>query len=218
MSHYPDVPVELIWAAACQALSTNKGYIKDDEVKEGEQSNRELFEFYVFNTDKITDQAILDGVEIRDYLQGMLFKLISDDRMVLYNKKLIKLAGEDEIKLDRFNVATIASAPHFVIREQLKDEYFRTIGNCEREYVGIVDQKVQLNLKILKAHYSKQWERHYVTAITTDNKLVFFSTASKRLINVGSTVSVTAKVKRHYIDQYTDHETTQLNYVTTGLE
>lgn len=218
-----NLTVELIWGASCQALSINNGYLKPEDITcsedhQGKQANRELIQFYAFNTDKISEQSIKDGTEVRNYLKSMLFKMLSEDKLHDYFKKLIKLASDDELKLTDKNIAYIASAPHAVIREQLKDEQFRQVRECDHSYVGLEGDKVQVNFKIIKSYYSEEWERHYITAITTDNKMITYSTKNKRLIGVNSVVTANAIVKALFIDQYTKHETTRLSNVRTGIK
>jgi hypothetical protein len=128
------------------------------------------------------------------------------------------LASDDELKLTDKNIAYIASAPHAVIREQLKDEQFRQVRECDHSYVGLEGDKVQVNFKIIKSHYSEEWERHYVTAITSDKKMITYSTKNRRLIGVNSLVTANAIVKALFIDQYTKHETTRLSNVRTGIK
>jgi hypothetical protein len=214
--------VEQIWGAACQAMSTNNGYLKDDDVAyreehQGKQTNRNLVFFYAHNTDKISEQSMKDGTEVRNYLKGMLFKMIAQDKIGEYFKTLVKLASDDSLKLNLRNVSYIASAPHSVINEQLKDAQRNKYRDCERSYVGVEGKRITLTFKVIKTHYSTEWERYFVTAITTDNKLVSYSTANKRLNVVDSLVTATAKVKRHLIDNFTKHETTQLSHVKTGI-
>jgi hypothetical protein len=144
--------------------------------------------------------------------------MLSEDKLHDYFKKLIKLASDDELKLTDKNIAYIASAPHAVIREQLKDEQFRQVRECDHSYVGLEGDKVQVNFKIIKSHYSEEWERHYVTAITSDNKMITYSTKNRRLIGTGSVVTANAIVKQHFIDNYTKHETTRLSNVRTGIK
>lgn len=219
----PDITVDQIWGASCQALSINNGYIKPEDITysedhQGKQANRELIQFYAFNTDKISEQSINDGTEVRNYLKGMLFKMLSEDKVSDYLKKLIKLASDDELKLTDRNIAYIASAPQAVIREQLKDEQFKQVRECDHSYVGLQGDKVQVNFKIIKSYYSDEWERHYITAITSDNKMITYSTKNKRLIGTGSVVTANAIVKQHFIDNYTKHETTRLSNVRTGIK
>ena len=222
-SNFPDIPVELIWGAACQALSVNNGeYIKPEDImcnddQLGKQANRELIEFYSFNTDKISEQSIKDGEEIRNYLKGMIFKMLAEELKSDYFIKLIKLATDDELKLKNNNIALIASAPNAVLKEQFKEGQLKQVRDCEPGYVGNLYESVQVNFEIIKSHYSVDWERYYITAITTDNKLITYSTKNKRLIGVGTIVTATANVKAHFIDQYTKHETTKLNNVRTGI-
>lgn len=223
MNQYPDITVDQIWGASCQALSINNGYIKPEDITysedhQGKQANRELIQFYAFNTDKISEQSINDGTEVRNYLKGMLFKMLSEDKVSDYLKKLIKLASDDELKLTDRNIAYIASAPQAVIREQLKDEQFKQVRECDHSYVGLQGDKVQVNFKIIKSYYSDEWERHYITAITSDNKMITYSTKNKRLIGTGSVVTANAIVKQHFIDNYTKHETTRLSNVRTGIK
>ena len=221
----PDtLTVDQIWGAACQALSTNNGeYIKPEDImynddQLGKQTNRELIEFYALNTDKISEQSIKDGEEIRNYLKGMIFKMLAEELKSDYFIKLIKLATDDELKLKQINIALIASAPNAVLKEQFKEGQLKKVRDCEPGYVGKLYESVQVNFEIIKSHYSVDWERYYITAITTDNKLITYSTKNKRLIGVDTIVTATANVKAHFIDQYTKHETTKLNNVRTGIK
>jgi hypothetical protein len=177
-SNFPNIPVELIWGAACQALSVNNGeYIKPEDImynddQLGKQANRELIEFYSFNTDKISEQSIKDGEEIRNYLKGMIFKMLAEELKSDYFIKLIKLATDDELKLKNNNIALIASAPNAVLKEQFKEGQLKQVRDCEPGYVGKLYESVQVKFEIIKSHYSVDWERYYITAITTDNKLI----------------------------------------------
>jgi hypothetical protein len=219
----PDITVEQIWGASCQALSINNGYLKPEDItyteaQQGKQANRELIQFYALNTDKISEQSIKDGIEVRNYLKGMLFKMLFEDKLHDYLKKLIKLASNDELKLSDRNIAYIASAPHAAHREQLKDEQVKQVRDCEHSYVGLEGERVQVNFKIIKSHYSTEWERHYITAITSDNKMITYSTKNEQLIGNGNVVTATARVKQHFIDNYNKHETTRLSNVRTGVK
>lgn len=216
--------VEQIWGAACQALSVNDGvYIRphdiefDPEKYTGKLSNQELIRFYAYNTDRISEQSIKDGMEVRAYLNGMMFKILAEEKIGEYFTKLIRLATDENLQLTNKNIHFIASAPSAVIREQLKDEMNKEIKRASGGYIGSEGDKVQLNIKILRSHYSDQWERHYVTGITTNDQVVSFSTKNKRLIVPNSVVSVKAIVFAHNIDEYTKQETTKLTNVRTGI-
>jgi hypothetical protein len=219
-----NLTLEQIWGAACQALSVNEGvYIKqldiemDPEKYTGKLTNHELVRFYAYNTDKISEQSIKDGMEIRAYLNGMMFKILAEEKIGDYFTKLVKMATDENLQLTNKNIAYISSAPNAVIREQLKDEMNKEIKQASGGYIGGENDKVQLNIKILRSHYSEEWERHYVTGITTNDQVVSFSTKNKRLIVPNSVVSVKAIVFKHYKDEYTKQETTKLTHVKTGI-
>lgn len=219
-----NLTLEQVWGAACQALSVNDGtYIKQQDIEfdpekyTGKLSNQELIRFYAYNTDKISEQSIKDGMEVRAYLNGMMFKILAEEKIGEYFTKLIKLATDENLQLTNKNIHFIASAPSAVIREQLKDEMNREIKRASGGYIGNEGDKVQLNIKVLRSHYSEQWERHYVTGITTNDQVVSFSTKNKRLIVPNSVVSVKAIVFAHKIDEYTKQETTKLTNVRTGI-
>lgn len=218
----PDVPVDIIWAAACQAYSTNNGYVKPEDLTfsedhEGKKANRDLIQFYAVNPDLISEQSIKDGEEVRNYLKGMIFKILAEDKTHDYIKKLINLASNDDLKITINNIAFLASAPQAVVREQIKDDRNRQLRECDG-YVGIQGDSVQVNFKIINSYYSDKWERWYVTAITDDKKMITYSTKNKRIIDPGKVVTATAMVKQHFINDYTKHETTRLSNVKTGLE
>lgn len=225
MDSFPtNLAVEQIWGAACQALSVNDGvYIRphdtefDPEKYTGKLSNNELIRFYAYNTDKISEQSIKDGMEVRAYLNNMLFKILAEEKIGEYFTKLVKLATDENLQLTNKNIAYIASAPYAVIREQLKDEMKREIKQATGGYIGSEGDKVQLNIKIIRSHYSEHWERHYITGITTNDQVVSFSTKNKRLIVPNSVVSVKAIVFAHNIDEYTKQEITKLTNVRTGI-
>lgn len=219
-----NLTLEQVWGAACQALSVNDGtYIKQQDIEfdpekyTGKLSNQELIRFYAYNTDKISEQSIKDGMEVRAYLNGMMFKILAEEKIGEYFTKLIKLATDENLQLTNKNIHFIASAPSAVIREQLKDEMNREIKRASGGYIGSEGDKVQLNIKVLRSYYSEQWERHYVTGITTNDQVVSFSTKNKRLIVPNSVVSVKAIVSAHKIDEYTKQETTKLTNVRTGI-
>lgn len=219
-----NLTLEQVWGAACQALSVNDGtYIKQQDIEfdpekyTGKLSNQELIRFYAYNTDKISEQSIKDGMEVRAYLNGMMFKILAEEKIGEYFTKLIRLATDENLQLTNKNIHFIASAPSAVIREQLKDEMNREIKRATGGYIGNEGDKVQLNIKVLRSHYSEQWERHYVTGITTNDQVVSFSTKNKRLILPNSVVSVKAIVFKHYVDEYTKQETTKLTNVRTGF-
>jgi hypothetical protein len=219
-----NLTLEQIWGAAAQALITNDGtYLKkehiesDPEKYKGKVTNQELVRLYAYNTDKISEQSIKDGIEIRAYLNGMVFKILADEKIGDYFTKLIKLATDENLQLTNKNIAYISSAPSAVNREQLKDEMNREIKQASGGYIGSESDKVQLNIKVLRSHYSEEWERHYVTGITTNDQVVSFSTKNRRLIVPNSVVSVKAIVFKHFIDEYTKQETTKLTHVKTGI-
>ncbi len=223
-----NLTLEQIWGAACQALVVNDGvYIKQIDIEmdpedpenlyKGKLTNQELVRFYAYNTDKISEQSIKDGMEIRAYLNGLMFKILAEEKIGEYFTKLVKLATDENLQLTNRNIAYICSAPNAVIREQRKDEMNKEIKRASGGYIGSETDKVQLNIKIIRSHYSEEWERHYVTGITTNDQVVTFSTKNKRLIAPNTTISVKAVVFKHYIDEYTKQETTKLTHVKTGI-
>ena len=219
-----NLTLEQIWGASCQALVVNDGvYIKQIDIEmnpekyEGKRSNQELVRFYAYNTDKISEQSIKDGMEIRAYLNGLMFKILAEENIGDYLTKLFKLATDENLQLTNKNIAYICSAPNAVIREQRKDELNKEIKRASGGYIGNENDKVQLNIKIIRSHYSETWERHYVTGITTNDQVVSFSTKNKRLISPNTTVSVKAIVFKHFMDEYTKQETTKLTHVKTGI-
>ena len=218
----PDVPVNIIWAATCQAYSTNNGYVKPEDLTHSEEhkgtkANRDLIQFYVVNPDLISEQSIKDGEEVRNYLKGMIFKILAEDKTHDYVKKLINLASDDDLKITINNIAYLASAPQAVVREQIKDDRNRQLRECE-DYVGTQGASVQVNFKIINSYYSDKWERWYITAITNDKKLITYSTKNKRIVDPGTVVTATAMVKQHFISPYDKRETTRLSNVRTGIK
>ena len=72
-------------------------------------------------------------------------------------------------------------------------------GHC-----SINEEKVELNIEVVRCNYSDNWNTNYVTAIV-DDAVVFF--ASSKKLELGSKLRVYGKVKRHKEDR------TQLSHV-----
>lgn len=219
MDQFPTtLTAQQIWGAACQALSDNEGmYIKEVPSDSNKKTNKELVTFYAYNPDRITEQSIQDGIEVCNFLKGLTFKLLTDDRLPSYIKMLMTLASNDELKLTNGNIAYIASAPSVVIKMQVAEAQEKQIKAASGGLIGVEGDRVQLNVKIIKLFYSEKWERFYVTGITTNDQVVSFSTVNRRLTNVGSMVSIKAKVNKHSVCQFTKCPVTKLNFVKTGI-
>ena len=70
---------------------------------------------------------------------------------------------------------------------------------------GQVGEKVAVSAEIVKCYFSDTWGTHFVTAITDDNKQVFFAYRNK--LEVGSNFTAEGKIKSQR------DNSTQLNYV-----
>jgi hypothetical protein len=74
-----------------------------------------------------------------------------------------------------------------------RDETERRVQWARGGSVGVVGEKVTLNIEVLKSIWSQKWNIWFITGVTLEDQVVFFS--CKENFDVGTHLTITGNVK-----------------------
>lgn len=200
---------EDVWAAACQAQRINGSYVKLSTISESDpainkQSNRQIVEGLLADTFNISDEDREQGKKVRQYFQGFTFKILQGKALSEFNNTAMLIANRDVIT-SLYDVAVIASLPNSYEKSVERDNVDRRINFARGGYLGVIGDKVSIEIEVVKQIWSQKWNTYYITGITDDDKVLFF--ASTVNIEIGDRVKIQGTVKAHR------DNSTQLNRV-----
>lgn len=195
-----------VWGAAAAAQRINGSYVK--YVTEGcgsvEETNRQVMDNLLANTDLITEADRTEGENIRTYYKGLTFKILQGIKLNDFDNTAMTIANRDVIE-SNYDVAVIASLPSCYIRAKARDDANARVRDADGGFISSPGNKVTLELEVVKCIFSRNYNTYFVTGITDNNQAVFFS--YKDGLNAGKRVKVAGTVKAHRDDS------TQLNRV-----
>ena len=196
-----------VFAAACAANRVNGGYIKysetNDEAGTSKLANKVLIRQFLDGTFDVRDSDRELAEKVMQYCRGLTFKLLTDKRLSDFEQNMLSIVEKETLD-SNFDIAIVSSLPNAYNRT----EYRKAIDVRIRETEGLVGttgERVNVTAEVVKCYFSDQWGTHFITAITEDNKQVFF--AYRESLNVGANLNIEGKVKAHR------DNSTQLNYV-----
>lgn len=192
-----------VWGAAVVAFRTNNGYFKavTPEVK---QTNRQIVEELLRDGMVLFKEDIEEGQKIRQYFQGLTFKVIEGKELSPFYKQAMELAGKDVIT-DNLGVATIACLPATYNKMTERDNVDRSIKWATGGFVGTIGDKTTQTIKVIKQIWSQKWNTYYITGMNDKDQVLFFSYRNN--IEIGTSVTIEGTVKSHR------DNSTQLNRV-----
>jgi len=199
-----------VWAAACQAQQINNGYVKlsaltEAQLTNGVRSNSELIVSLMEDTSKITDENREQGLKIRQYYQGLTFKVLKGIKLNDFDNNVMLISNRDVIT-GNFDLAVIASLPNSYARAVARDNVDQRIKFATGGYISKPGLKATLiKLEVLRCIFSTKYNVHFVTGVTPADEIVFFS--YKENIPAGQNIIVDGTVKAHR------ENSTQLNRV-----
>lgn len=198
-----------VWAAACQAQSINKSYVKLTIISESDPnlttlSNRMIVEKLLADPFNITDESREQGKKVRAFFQAYTFKILQGKALSEFNNTAMLIANRDVIT-STYDVAVIASLPSSYERGVRQQNVEQRINFARGGYLGTVGDKVTTKIEVIKRIWSEKWTTHFVTGITDNDQVLFF--AYKNNIEIGDCVTITGNVKG------TRDNSTQLNRV-----
>jgi hypothetical protein len=209
------VSADKIWAAAAYADRVNGGeYRKEPEYRvlaDGRISDevvRQANKIHMWNaiTDasRITPADMETGRLALDYVRKSLVIKGLKGTLSEFDQALSHVVEMDEFLTgaDRYEIALVTSQIR-AWREGTRME--AVLEDVDRTPVAAVGQRVQLNVQVVKAVYSTNYNVYFITAKTDSNQMVFFSYREK--LPVGDRREIKGAVKAHRPDA------TQLNRV-----
>ena len=209
-------PVATVWAAACAAQRINGRYIKQDEFDypEGGQAvltataSRTIMKELLANPDRLTAQDFEQGAECKTFLQNDITFRALKNKLTEFDSATSKVLAVEEnfdSAQHKYELAVIASLPASRTRALERQATDSRVRQATGAYVGDVGDMVALDVEVIKTIYSQQWNTWYATAITSDNRAVFF--AFREQLTIGNSILIKGTVKAHRSG------TTQLNRV-----
>ena len=196
-----------VFAAACAATRVNGGYLKytetNDESGTSKLANKVLIRQFLDGTFDVRDGDREQGEKVMQHCRSLTFKLLTDKRLSEFEQNMLSIVEKETLD-SNYDIAIVSSLPNTYNRS----EYRRAVDTRIRETEGVfgtVGERVQVTAEVVKSYFSDQWGTHFITAITDDNKQVFF--AYKQSLTVGDNINIDGKVKAHR------DNSTQLNYV-----
>jgi hypothetical protein len=105
-----------------------------------------------------------------------------------------KMAALDVINTD-YELSVITAMPKSHTQTLARESTDGRLAYCDSTPVGPVNHRVDIEGEVVRSNYSSQYNTHYVTVITQDNRQVFF--AYRERIEPGAKIRICGRVKRH---------------------
>ena len=209
------VSAEQVWGAAAYADRVNGGeYRKEPEYRVAEDGRitdevvRQANKIHMWNaiTDasRITPPDMETGRLALDYVRKSLVIKGLKGNMSEFDQALSHVVEMEQFLTgaDRYEIALVTSQIR-AWREGTRME--AVLEDVDRTPVAAVGERVQLDVTVVKAVYSTNYNVYFITAKTDHNQMVFFSYRER--LPVGDRCEIKGTVKAHRTDA------TQLNRV-----
>ena len=196
-----------VFAAAAAAHRVNGGYLKytetNDQAGTSKIANKILIRQFLDGDFDIREQDREVGEKVMQHCRSLTFKLLTDKRLSDFEQNMLSIVEKETVG-SNFDIAIVSSLPAAYERTQIRNTVEVRLRETEC-LDGLVGDKVTISAEVVKCYFSDTWGTHFVTAITDDNKQVFFAYRNK--LEVGSNFTAEGKIKSQR------DNSTQLNYV-----
>ena len=189
-----------VWAAACAAYRVNGGYLKHPEVNDQgvitRHTNRDLVRRYLLDAGEhyVTAADRRQGTKCRlDLLKQATMSALRN-RATEWDLLTAEMAGLEKITTD-YEVSVITAMPKSHAQNLTRESVDGRLAYCDSTPVAPVNHRVDIVGEVVRSNYSSQYNTHYVTVITDDNRQVFF--AYRERIEPGANIRICGRVKRH---------------------
>jgi hypothetical protein len=183
-----------VWSAACAAQRINGSYVKFVPDNLPGETNREIIDNFLANTDLITEADREQGKLVRTYYKGLTFKILQGKKLNDFDNTAMVIANRDVIE-SNYDLAVIASLPSCYERSVARDNINRKLENASGGYIGRIGDKIKVNVEVVRSSYSQQWNVYFVSGVTSDDQAVFFS--YRQPIDAGKLIIAQGTVKAH---------------------
>ena len=198
-----------VWGAAVAAQRINGAYVKLSMLSESDKelnklSNRQIVESLLVDPRMITTEDFEQGKKVRAFYQALTFKILQGKRLNEFDNTAMVLSNRDVIT-SNYDLAVIASLPSCYERGVKRQTVDQRISFAQGGFIGAIGNKVSATVEVVKSVYSSKWVTNYITGITSDDQVVFFS--YKTELPIGAMIDIYGTVKSQR------DNTTQLNRV-----
>lgn len=183
-----------VWGEAVVAFRTNNGYVKAIAPGTNQSTNRQLMEQSLKDNVPLTEADIEEGRKIRQYFQGLTFKVIEGQRLTPFLQSAMEIASKDKIT-NNLGIGTIASLPATYKKMTSRDNVENRIKWARGGFVGQVGDNTTQTIEVVKQLWSQNWCTWYYTGLNSEDQVLFF--AYKNNIEIGTSVTIEGKVKSH---------------------
>ena len=131
------------------------------------------------------------------YFQGLVFRMLSDDMISPWLTSVIQQAQADEISEVHWGLILSAVRSYSQLLNQDDQRQKEKLHSVSSQCIGVLGEKVKLNLEVIRSVYSEKWRTFYVTAVIIGSSdLVFFS--FKQFLDSGLCISIQGTVRDHF--------------------
>lgn len=203
---HPSYSVSDVWAAACAAHQLNGGYFKEFvyEAVAGhppkiiKRKNRDVMMEFLQDPTKLTVDNVIAGEDCLQFVRNDLtFRTLKGktgefDTAI---RKVLVVQDRFDSHLHKYELAIVACLPASVERAKQRQDSDTRIQFSQGGLLGQVNDKVTVNVEVLSAVFSQQYNIYWIRAITNQDQPVFFSNREK--FDVGTHLTVKGTVKAH---------------------
>jgi hypothetical protein len=163
-------------------------------------SNKNLIVNALTNSELITEADHQQALLLEHYFKGKLMAFLGE-QLTDFENKMFTLATNEEVTPR--DVGIIAYMPaHYAIKKAQETVVDR-LQSCQRDYLAPPNERIETTIEVVRNVYSEKYSCCFITAITDDNKRVFFAYSGKTQLSVQQKYSIKATVKRHDTDWVT---------------
>lgn len=137
------------------------------------QTNRSLMiQILRDRPDRILPEDITLGDQIRDYYQSRGLIRMLEDIKNDFERNLIQAATNNTV--DYRALGLIAFTPESYVRDTRRENADNKMRWADQNVDWNPEDTIEFTGEIVKCVFSTKWSQYYVTALTTENKLVLF--------------------------------------------
>ena len=209
-------PISLAWSAISAADRVNEGrYINQNSFPrpDGAKFNKDLALSFCENPGAVTDEDRAMGEKLAQHFSGLLFKTLSGPitngfMSTIANIVGMEFVGKYEIACMSCLVQTYRKDLEREIKQEKKQTFVAT-----STFIGTEASKHELDVEIIDAFYSKNYNIFINTATDGANIIKFSTAHGADIFPVGTKIKIKGSVKRHDVDNRTGVKETWLTRV-----
>jgi hypothetical protein len=209
-------PISLAWAAVCAADRINGGkYVNQNTFPylEGAKFNKDLAMSLCENPGALTDEDNEFGEKLAQHFSGLLFKTLSGPiangfMATIANIIAMEHVGKYEIACMSCLVQTYRKDLEREVTQEKKQAFVAT-----STFIGSEASKHELDIEIIDAFYSKNYNIFINTATDGVNIIKFSTAHGADIFPIGDKIRIKGSVKRHEVDNRTGVKETWLTRV-----